>query len=68
MTVYQCLEMDFSNGTGIKHTNPNHGSLSDKSAPSSYFAGYGPVSSKYSCFARTENTVRAYLASYPYKQ
>ena len=43
MTVHQCFAMNFRHGTGITHTNPNHGPLSDKVTPPSQFAGYGSV-------------------------
>ena len=33
MTVHQSFAIDFRHGTGIKHTNPNHGPLFDKSDP-----------------------------------
>ena len=33
MAVHQCFFINFRHGTGIAHTNPNHGLLSDKSDP-----------------------------------
>ena len=33
MKVHQCLSMNFRHGTGITHTNPNRGPLSDESYP-----------------------------------
>ena len=35
MTVHQCFAMKFNHATGIIHTNPNRGPLSDKSDPPS---------------------------------
>ena len=32
-TVHQCFAMNFRHCTGITHTNPNHGQLSDKNDP-----------------------------------
>ena len=33
MTVNQCFAMNFRHDTGLKHMNPRHGPLSDKSDP-----------------------------------
>ena len=39
---HQRLTTKFRLATGITHTNPNHGPVSDKSDPSSQVARYSP--------------------------